>query len=83
MKVIEAAPVIEELITIEEFLALNENDRNAFKSIRIVPPRIDQEGFGKMLVVRKNPVYRREIKNRATRYSWQKNLANLRQAKLS
>ena len=56
MKVIEAVPAIEELITIEEFLALNENDRNAFKSIRIVPPRIDQEGFGKMLVVRKNPV---------------------------
>ena len=54
---LEAIPRTKELISLEEFLALSGTERRAFKAIRIVPPKLGQKGFGKMLVVRKNPTY--------------------------
>ena len=60
-KPLEAIPRTKELISLEEFLALSDTDRSEFKTIRIVPPKIGQKGFGKMLVVRKNPIYEFQI----------------------
>ena len=60
-KPLEAIPRTKELISIEEFLAFSDTDRSEFKTIRIVPPKIGQKGFGKMLVVRKNPIYEFQI----------------------
>lgn len=55
--VLEAVPRTKEFISLEEFLALTDADRSEFESVRIVPPKLGRKGFGKMLVVRKNPVY--------------------------
>ena len=56
-EILEAVPRTEELISLEEFLALTESDRSEFEAIHIVPPKIGRKGFGKMLVIRKHPVY--------------------------
>ena len=56
-KILDAIPRTEELISVEDFLSLSDADRSAFKAISIVPPTLGQKGFGKMLVVRKSPIY--------------------------
>ena len=55
--ILEAMPRTNEFISLEEFLALTDADRSEFETIRIVPPQLGRKGFGKMLVVRKHPIY--------------------------
>jgi hypothetical protein len=46
-----------EILTIEQFLALCEEDPNSIESVELIPPRLGTEGFGGFRVRRKFPVY--------------------------
>lgn len=53
MKTLDIRPVTEQELTPEEFLKLMKNNRSAVKSSKIVAPRLGEQGFGKIRVVRK------------------------------
>ena len=54
---LEVVPRTKELISVKEFLDLSDSERNEIKWAKIVPPKLGQKGFGKILIVRKNPLY--------------------------
>ena len=52
-----AVPKTELLLSPQEYVALGDKERAKFKEVRIVPPSIGESGFGKFLLIPKNPIY--------------------------
>jgi len=53
-----AVPKTELLLSPQEYVALADKERAKFKEVRIVPPRLGESGFGKFLLMPKNPIYK-------------------------
>ena len=55
--VFNAKSFTEILLSPKEFLNLSETDRENIKSVKIMPAKLGGNGFGKIKVTRKTPVY--------------------------
>jgi hypothetical protein len=55
--IIEATRVDTEFLSIEKFMSLSEKDRNNIQSLKIIPPTLNGNGFGKVAVKYKIPSY--------------------------
>ena len=53
-----AVPKIELLLSPQEYVALADKERAKFNEVRIVPPKLGKSGFGKFLLIPKNPIYK-------------------------
>ena len=53
-----AVPKTELLLSPQEYVALADKERAKFKEVRIVSPRLGESGFGKFLLIPKNPIYK-------------------------
>ncbi len=47
----------QEKLTPRQFVKDHRTNINNIQSVKIVPPKLGQKGFGKITVVRKSPVY--------------------------
>lgn len=55
--IIEATRVDTEFLSIEKFMTLSEKDKSNIQSLKIIPPTLDGNGFGKVAVKYKIPRY--------------------------
>lgn len=51
------APIYYEYLTAEQYLNLTEEKINNVASIKIIPPKLGEEGFGKIFVEYIKPIY--------------------------
>ncbi|MBF0493249.1 MAG: hypothetical protein HQM15_10770 [Deltaproteobacteria bacterium] len=58
IKNIYLGPTNEEAINPQDYLKLTEKDKLDIESVRIIPPTLGKNGFGKMLIKYKFPIYR-------------------------
>jgi len=56
--VLEARPVSEELVTPQQYIDLTDKERARIKSASIVPPRLGDKHFGKILLQYKSATYK-------------------------
>ena len=54
---IELDPVYAELLTPEEFIEVYQTRQNEIRRVRLIPARLGEPGFGKILVRWKTPIY--------------------------
>lgn len=52
-------PVYSEALTPREFLGVYAHQSHDIKSVRVVPPALGERGFGRIVVERRSPVFRR------------------------
>lgn len=45
------------ILTPSEYAKLSEDDRENIKSVQIIPPKLGDNHFGKIKIVRKHPVF--------------------------
>jgi len=55
---IETTRVDTEFLSIEKFMTLSERDKNNIQSLKIIPPTLDGQGFGRVAVKYKVPSYK-------------------------
>jgi hypothetical protein len=55
---IETTRVDTEFLSIEKFMTLSERDKSNIQSLKIIPPTLDGNGFGKVAVKYKVPSYK-------------------------
>ena len=55
--IIETNRVDTEFLSIEKFMSLSEKDKSNIQSLKIIPPTLDGNGFGKVAVKYKIPSY--------------------------
>ena len=60
-------PVTEKDITAEEFLSLTEEERAKIRYVKIIPPRIGHQDFGKFKVTMKSPMYQVRVQRKSAR----------------
>ena len=48
----------EEKVTPGQFLKRSISNKNNTQSVKIIPPKLGEKGFGKIAVTRKRPTYR-------------------------
>jgi hypothetical protein len=56
-KDISLTPLRFQVVTAEEFLKLYEEKSSEIQSVKIMPPRLGNKDFGKILIEWKNPVF--------------------------
>lgn len=56
--ILDARPVSEELVSPQKFIDMTDADRAKIKSASIVPPRLGDKHFGKILVQYKSAIYK-------------------------
>ena len=56
-KDIHTIPLRFQTVSLEEFLRLYETREAEIKSVKIIPPRLGNKDFGKILIEWRNPVY--------------------------
>jgi hypothetical protein len=52
-------PVYTEALTPREFMGVYADQSHDIKSVRVVPPALGERGFGRIVVERRSPVFRR------------------------
>jgi hypothetical protein len=55
----ELAPVYTEALTPREFMGVYAHQSHDIQSVRVMPPVLGERGFGRILVERRSPVFRR------------------------
>lgn len=55
--IIETTRVDTEFLSIEKFMSLSEKDKSNIQSLKIIPPTLNGNGFGKVAVKYKIPSY--------------------------
>ena len=63
MKTISVYPKTRRILTPLEFLKLSPDERAKLKSVRIIPPRLGEWDFGKIVVEYRHPIYEMSRKN--------------------
>lgn len=61
MPCIEMDEMYTETVTPEKFVEIYEKERDNIRSARVVPGKLGDRHFGKIVVERKTPVYRKSI----------------------
>lgn len=61
MNTLDLFPVTEEEISFKKFLSLTEEEKEAVESFRLIPPRLGQAGFGKIIVQYKSPMFKHKL----------------------
>lgn len=56
--IIDTTRVDTEFLSIEKFMSLTEKDKNNIQSLKIIPPTLSGNGFGKVAVKYKIPSYK-------------------------
>ena len=56
-KNIRMTPLRIQIVTAEEFLVLYEQKASEIRSAKIIPPRLGNKDFGKIMIEWKNPVF--------------------------
>jgi hypothetical protein len=57
MSAIELDPLYTEEVTPAEYIRIFQKERDKIDSAHIVPARIGQEGFGRIVIIKKTPVF--------------------------
>ena len=58
MRTIELVNSDTELLTVEKFMSLTEQEKNKIQSVKIIPPSLESNDFGKIHVKYKVSTYR-------------------------
>ncbi len=59
MSGMELDPVYTEALTPREFMGVYARQSHDIQSVRVVPPVLGERGFGRIVVERRSPVFRR------------------------
>lgn len=54
---VELDPFYTEEVTPDEYLRIFHDERDKIDSAQIVPPQLGQSGFGRILIIKKTPVF--------------------------
>jgi hypothetical protein len=54
---VELDPFYTEEVSLDEYIRIFRNERYNIDSAQIVPPQLGQSGFGRILIVKKTPVF--------------------------
>jgi hypothetical protein len=58
MRPIELTKSDYEYLSVEKYMALTEQEKNKIQSVKIIPPSLDGDNFGKIQVKYKVPTYK-------------------------